>query len=532
MAEPAPFIPERILERAELHQIRIDPDYHIPLNIPASELPNQNQVVLQYGRRVLAECDETLASGARLIAEAESDEALARLGKIQLEEIQTLVSKIDALCDPVQFDKVLGDITSTMGTLAQIIRARGDRIDAKREIPFDDYDFHTPNGLKEKECDNLVEEILSAYGHKNYGETLAERRNIRFSRWNDGYVPESVKKLVAMRSVRRDADLDAKHAAPIIQSAQSEIDDHIAIRENKALRRLFDQEDAPQPQKILQIAADEKLIPHSPLLTRLSLLISDYLQRQQSLALLLPLKTPLQDFQKSWNTLVLARQGELREAEALRLEQMRAEKWGSVFYDERSMKKALFSAASNSEQGPALTQTARELVRYASEGDKDQFVEALLTLSNQREFALAFIKAEVVALERKITARADEALDECLARFPRLARLASALRTSSNGEAQHHWTTLSLASGAPSRDGADNHIHHFRNLFSNRNFPAWMVSWYEHLETQISAGRAHPVERLSENCAAFGRHWGQKIPHLPAISVNGDRLHRGTPDDL
>ncbi len=517
---------DRSFERGTLNGLFPSTDSIPDRNEKILDLPNQNQITAQQGRAVIAQAEQLLAEAAALIAAAETREQLESLEKREFKDVQTLINKIDKICNPIEYDKVLNNITDTINALSTIASSDRDRFRAKERIPFDEYDFHTPNALKERECDALVEAILDAYKHKNCGRTVAERRNVKLSTWEEGYVPPAVKELVAKRSVSTDANLDAEHAAPIIQLAQKQIREHLTLADCRMFRQLFRDDPAPKPAQILRLAQEESLFEVSPLLSRLNLLMNDYAQRQEALTLLLPLKEPLLAFETRLAALIANQEQAITAAEERRAEEMRFQKWKSIFANEQSMEKALFTGAPSN-----LQNTAEEIVRFASEGDKDLFAEKLIEHgAAHAPLAHAFMTAEIESLDARITAQPESALDECLARFPRIAHIAYAFRQSRDSASTHAWQSVTIGHGTWNEISSfSENSNAFERLVHNRNFPAWMINWQVHHEDRIASESASQIERLSENCAAFGRFHGEKIPHLPAISLNGDRLYRERP---
>ena len=114
----------------------------------------------------------------------------------------------------------------------KLLMASFDRVPSqiKPEL-FEKYDLDTPNGLRDKQADQLITAVLEAYGHKNHGRSLFERRQVNRSSFSQAIIPQEVRELVKFQGLSADSNLDGENARPTLVKLRDTLKYQLDLRE-------------------------------------------------------------------------------------------------------------------------------------------------------------------------------------------------------------------------------------------------------------------------------------------------------------
>lgn len=360
---------------------------------------------------------------------------------------------------------------------------------------FEDHNIETPYSLKDKKCDKLIDKILDLYGHENTGRYQGEKRKLKFSSWQSEYVPQEVKELVKYRNTAASADLDAEQARPALLRAREAMYEQALIKANDKLRRYFARSPEITAQGVLDCWSDKQGDDRMP---KLFAELSAEVQKSESLAKQAgqcrSLYADIPAFMNELSVLLDERRTVTRAIEIKQEARVTFERVKAFLESPQTFEKRV---SSDTEFCKYIGQAAS---KYGSEYEKNCFCAEAVGFSPVLKGALhEFAVSEIALMKESLRRKPEDAVDTAVAMLPRIVVML------------HH-----LGGGSSDMDG----------IFEQPNFPAWIVGWYEHLQTTYSGSVKYtpdmPVELL-----AFGRAQGHRLPLVPALKLGGSSMRRG-----
>jgi hypothetical protein len=448
----------------------------------------------------------------KLVADSEQ---LLIIAKQYVEQVEQSAVLRLLLSDTQNFFKRLGrHLQRNENELEQLNRQFREKIDSLKSAANLDSQIHSKisaldleqinrdihDRLSDKVCDQHVERILDLYGHRNDGEYLEDRRNLRKSRWAVSTVPEEVRGLVKFRRTASDADLHAEHVVGQLSKAVNAINDQLVLeRQAVIVAPILDElaDGLEGIHKIIDLLRPE--FENSILVQQLIKLGQESLLYSQEAATSNLCVQKLELLETDLAQIFSERQKSLQVIETEREQVSKLQLVDSLLAAPVDCLNKINQIFQCSEKVALM----RDIAIFGQEQDKNELIEALqkTALPPRSESLFEFQRVELEALESSSRRSVEEAFDNCIAMLPRILVISSLI-----GDREVS-TTL-------------------QNLALKLNLPSWVSNWVNFREKELGGFLRVGMQELSKEMVAYGRMHGCKQPLPPCLTFKAASLRR------